>query len=63
MSELQLFQLEPNVEKESAMPADYQPISSVWEGNDTDLIETMLKFYASIPPEPILDATYNKGRF
>lgn len=63
MSELQLFQLEPNVEKESAMPADYQPISSVWESNDADLIETMLEFYSSIPPEPILDATYNKGRF
>jgi hypothetical protein len=41
----------------------YEPISSVWEGSDGDLLEAMLKFYATIPPEPILDATYNAGRF
>lgn len=41
----------------------YEPISSVWEGNDGDLLEEMFKFYAAIPPEPILDATYNAGRF
>ena len=41
----------------------YQPISSVWEGSDGDLIETMLQFYPSIDAEPILDATYNRGRF
>ena len=47
------------------LPVDgvYRPISSVWEGSDGELIETMLQFYASIAPEPILDATYNKGRF
>ena len=32
----------------------YSPISSVWEGNDGDLIEEMLRFYATIPPTPIL---------
>ena len=42
---------------------EYSPISSVWEGNDGDLIEAMLRFYPSIAPEPILDATHNKGRF
>ena len=41
----------------------YQPISSVWEGSDGDLLEAMFKFYATVPPEPILDATYNAGRF
>ncbi|MDE2844845.1 MAG: hypothetical protein OXN21_15915, partial [Chloroflexota bacterium] len=41
----------------------YSPISSVWEGSDGELIESMLQFYASIDPEPILDATFNRGRF
>jgi hypothetical protein len=41
----------------------YLPLSSVWTGSDGDLIEAMLKFYATIQPEPILDATYNAGRF
>jgi len=41
----------------------YEPLSSVWEGADTDLLEAMFKFYATIAPEPILDATYNAGRF
>lgn len=41
----------------------YQPISSVWERGDGELLEAMFKFYATIPPEPILDATYNAGRF
>ena len=43
--------------------SSYQPISSVWEGSDGDLLEVMFNFYATIPPEPILDATYNAGRF
>jgi hypothetical protein len=41
----------------------YQAITSVWEGMDGDLIEAMLRFYPTINPEPILDATYNAGRF
>ena len=41
----------------------YTPISSVWEGGDGELIEKMLQFYPSIPPNPILDATFNQGRF
>lgn len=43
--------------------AGYQPLSSVWDGTDGDLIEAMLDFYPSIKPEPILDATHNAGRF
>jgi hypothetical protein len=42
--------------------AKYQPISSVWEGSDGDLLEAMLQFYPTIDAEPILDATYNTGR-
>jgi hypothetical protein len=41
----------------------YEPISSVWEGTDVELLEAMFAFYATIEPEPILDATYNSGRF
>lgn len=41
----------------------YRPLSSVWEGSDAELLEQMLRFYPSIPPEPILDSTYNRGRF
>lgn len=43
--------------------SSYKPLSSVWEGSDGELIESMLNFYPVIPPEPILDATYNAGRF
>jgi len=41
----------------------YEPLSSVWEGSDGDLLEEMFRFYATVPPEPILDATFNSGRF
>lgn len=41
----------------------YEPLSSVWERSDAELIEAMLRFYSVIKPEPILDATYNTGRF
>jgi hypothetical protein len=40
----------------------YAPISSVWEGSDGALLEAIFMFYATIPPEPILDSTYNAGR-
>ena len=58
-------------ESESAAVSDrgpehtpqYAPISSVWEGSDGELLEQILSFYPSIPPEPILDSTYNRGRF
>ncbi len=42
--------------------SSYEPLSSVWQGSDVDLLEAMLKFYPTILPEPILDATYNAGR-
>jgi hypothetical protein len=47
----------------SERTAQYEPISSVWERSDGELLEAMLSFYPIIKPEPILDATYNAGRF
>ena len=41
----------------------YQPLSSVWEGDDSELLKLMLKFYPRKKPKLILDATINKGRF
>jgi SAM-dependent methyltransferase len=42
---------------------DYQPLASVWFGEDAELLEKMLDFYPRRPPERILDATVNAGRF
>jgi hypothetical protein len=41
----------------------YQPLSSVWFGEDSELLNLMLDFYPRNRPELILDATVNKGRF
>ncbi len=41
----------------------YRPLSSVWERGDGELLEAAFNFYCVIPPEPILDSTYNAGRF
>lgn len=41
----------------------YEPLDSVWEGSDAELLEKMLDFYPRREPEAILDATVNAGRF
>jgi hypothetical protein len=41
--------------------SSYEPLSSVWERSDGELLEAMLRFYPTIPPVPILDATNNAG--
>jgi hypothetical protein len=41
----------------------YAPLPSVWSGTDAELLEQMLRFYPHTPPERILDATVNAGRF
>jgi len=41
----------------------YYPISSIWTGNDSGLIESLLCFYPRKNPEIIIDANYNHGRF
>jgi SAM-dependent methyltransferase len=41
----------------------YDPLPSVWDGTDAELIERMLDYYPRKVPEAILDATVNAGRF
>lgn len=41
----------------------YQPLASVWEGTDAELLDKMLDFYPRARPQLILDATVNTGRF
>lgn len=41
----------------------YDPLGSVWSGDDAELIERMLTFYPRKRPRRILDATVNGGRF
>lgn len=41
----------------------YQPLASVWFGEDNELLKRMLDFYPRAKPRLILDATINKGRF
>lgn len=41
----------------------YEAPPSVWQGDDAELLEIMLRFYPRTPPERILDATVNRGRF
>ncbi len=41
----------------------YEPIPSVWYGEDAELLEKLLRFYPRKPPRRILDATVNRGRF
>lgn len=40
----------------------YEPLSSVWQGSDGNLLRLMIQFYAAVEPLPILDTTYNTGR-
>lgn len=47
----------------TAADSAYAPLDSVWYGDDAELIERMLDFYARVPPRVILDATINAGRF
>lgn len=41
----------------------YKPLPSVWNGDDNELLELMLRFYPRKKPKRILDATINRGRF
>ena len=44
-------------------PGRYQPLPSVWEGEDAELLEKMLQFYPKTQPGRLLDATANSKRF
>ena len=50
-------------DKQPELFKTYSVLPSVWEGKDSDLLERMLQFYPRTPPEFILDATLNEGRF
>jgi hypothetical protein len=51
-------------EHEPAPPTrQYRLLPSVWQGEDAELLELMLDFYPHTPPQRILDATVNAGRF
>jgi SAM-dependent methyltransferase len=41
----------------------YDPLPSVWFGEDSELLDKMLNFYPRKTPVDILDATVNGGRF
>ncbi len=41
----------------------YEPLASVWYGDDAELLEQLLRFYPRRRPRRILDATVNGGRF
>ncbi len=41
----------------------YEPLASIWFGEDSELLERLLDFYPRNPPSAILDATVNGGRF
>ncbi|HQU47075.1 MAG TPA: hypothetical protein VNH11_27670 [Pirellulales bacterium] len=57
-----LFQAEA-IEAATVASPTYQPLPSVWQGDDAELLEKMLCFYPKKPPRDILDATVNKRRF
>jgi len=51
--------LEPKVERQNG----YEPLPSVWFGDDSELLDKMLRFYPRKKAQRILDATVNRGRF
>lgn len=58
---LELF---PGAERAGApLRRDYEPLGSVWFGDDAELLENILNFYPREAPHRILDATVNDGRF
>lgn len=62
-----ILPLSPNTKKREASLPDrvsgYEPLASVWHGEDAELLERLLDFYPRKRPRRILDATVNGGRF
>ena len=56
-------QLELMSTSTAVIAPSYNPLPSVWAGEDSDLLERLLQFYPRRPPARILDATINNGRF
>src|SRR2546423_4475117 len=53
----------PAMPRTGARKTKYELLPSVWEGEDTELLERLLDFYPRKKPRRILDATLNGGRF
>ena len=51
------------MQTELVPPQQYDPLPSIWDGDDSELLEKMLQFYPKFPPRNILDVTVNSGRF
>lgn len=59
-----LMQAKTQIErKPEEEPSAYRPLPSVWDGEDSELLERLLSFYPRKEPKRILDATVNGGRF
>ena len=53
----------PFPRRPSERESEYDPLASVWYGEDAELLERLLCFYPRKRPRRILDATVNGGRF
>jgi len=64
-STLRLFPLttKKNAEATPKAISKYEPLASVWYGDDPELLEHLLNFYPRKTPRKILDASVNTGRF
>ncbi len=47
---------------EKLRDSNYDPLPSIWNGDDAELLDKMLNFYPRKKPKDILDATVNGGR-
>jgi hypothetical protein len=52
-----------SMEERGSRTGDYEPLASVWFGDDATLLERLLTSYPRGRPKRILDATINAGRF
>ena len=63
MNQIELPFMAKLTAKAEVQDAGYSPLGSVWDGDDSELLENMLEFYPRKRPKLILDATVNGGRF
>ena len=63
MNQIELPFMAKQSAKAEVQESVYSPLGSVWDGEDSELLENMLGFYPRNPPKLILDATINGGRF
>jgi hypothetical protein len=63
MNQIELPFMAKQSAKAAVQESSYSPLGSVWDGDDSELLENMLEFYPRKRPKLILDATINGGRF